>query len=115
MAFGADSDFWSFAVVKVDPSRFVAVGADQSDRSHRKRSREGGDGAGLLTLLLDVFFVGVFTFDDDFIKLGIDLDDLSGLIFVFAGRDFDGVVGFEFKHFRELRVLMRRSWRNRHP
>jgi hypothetical protein len=99
VAFGADSDFRILAIIEVDSSRFLTVGADQSYGSHRKRSGESGDGAGLFTLLLDVLLVGVFAFDDDFVKFGIDLDDLAGLVFVFAGSDFDGVVGFEFKHF----------------
>jgi len=99
VTFGADSDFRVLAIVKVDSSCLLAVGADQSDRSYRKGAGESGDGAGLFTLLLDMFLVGVFAFDDDFVKFGVDLDDLAGLVFVFAGSDFDGVVGFEFKHF----------------
>ena len=115
VTFGADSDFGIVTGIKTDSSWFSTVGADQGYRSHRKRAGEGGDGAGLFSLLLDMFLVGVFAFDDDFVKFGVDLDDLAGLVFVFAGSDFDGVVDFKFEHFIELRVLMRRSWQNRHP
>lgn len=98
MTFGADSDLRILTAIKMNTSGLVTVGTNQSHGSDRKRAREGGDGTGLLTLLFDVFLVSVFAFDDDFIKFGKNLDDLAGLVLVFAGSDFDGVVGFEFEH-----------------
>lgn len=53
---------------------------------------------GLFALFLDVFLVEVFAFDNDLILGGNNLDDFTGLVLVFTGGNFDGVVELELEH-----------------
>jgi len=98
--FFADPDFGVLAIIETNAGNLVAVGTDQGDGRDRQGTGQGDDVTGLFTLLLDVLLIEILAFDDNFVLGGVNLDDFAGLIFVFAGGDFDGVVELEFEHSR---------------
>ncbi len=96
--FFADPDFGVLAIIETNAGNLVAVGTDQGDGRDRQGTGQGDDVTGLFALFLDVLFVEVFAFDDNFVLGGVNLDDFAGLVFVFTSGNFDGVVELEFKH-----------------